>query len=116
LTIVKAYSSGNYEGFLKFRKPEDVDLKPLDSEWNSITAAWFRAHPDAPAKDLPDDEALYRWWIEQDSFYQGYWQGIMISSEMPIGFWESHVIPAVRNPRWVFIKEIPNLNTIYRKN
>lgn len=82
ITMVQAYREGSYEAFLRFRLPQGVPVKPKQKEWKNITACWFQDHPDATAQELPDDSALYRWWIERDQegVYKDYWQGIMLSA------------------------------------
>ena len=85
-TLLYAYSKGTWEDFMKFRFPEGAPYVKVEETWEEITAYWFKDHPEATRKDLPEDEQLYRWWIEKDQpgegIYKDYWQGIALSDEV----------------------------------
>lgn len=78
--LLYAYSKGTWEDFAKVRFPEGSSYQQNEKEWSKITTEWFKAHPEATRKDLPEDEQLYRWWIEKDQpgegIYKDYWQGL----------------------------------------
>lgn len=84
--LLYAYSKGTWEDFAKVRFPEGSSYQQNEKEWSKITTEWFKAHPEATRKDLPEDEQLYRWWIEKDQpgegIYKDYWQGIALSDEV----------------------------------